>query len=510
MRRQIHRAVQLAALGREFAAASRRTGARKQEAQARVIDLLERLHGLPQKIGQILSLSELRTEAPLYRRLTETKAVLSLPEVKRHISNTFGLPWNVCFRSIEGPGIGASLAQVHKATLHDGRNVAVKIQLPYIRESLELDLRTLGWLTAPVGGLRRGFDLASYRREVGAMLQEELDFGHEAAALREFGAFATRFRSVAVPEVIEQLSNETILTMSWVEGETFAAVSKWPLAAQNKVASALLEFFFASIFQAKVFHADPHPGNYRFSRTGDRIRVGLLDFGCTRRLEPPTVAALRHLIDDTICGELTGDGRSALNRFVALGFHPGLLEPMQSRLPALCEILFEPLLIDAEYDLSKWRLGERVSAALSDYRWNFRAAGPASLIYFMRAYQGLIQYLSALETPINWRTVFEDSVANADLPPASPSSNSDAFSPAQTRVMKIRVVRGGVTKAELTFPATSAGNLADLLPEGVGPKLAARQIDAVAIGERAAAHGFPSGELFRLQEGSDDFSVWLE
>ena len=507
MRRQMRRAFELAVLGREFAVSKRRTGARKRDAQLRVIDRLENLHGLPQKIGQILSLSELRSDAPVYRRLTETKAVLSLPDVKRQITNAFGAPWQDCFRSIEGPGTGASLAQVHKAVLHDGRVVAIKVQIPNIAESLELDLKALGWLTAPVGGLRRGFDLASYRREVGTMLREELDFRHEAAALRVFGVFASRFRSMVVPEVIEECSNETILTMSWVEGETFSAVRKWPAEIRKKIAATLLEFFFASIFQAKVFHADPHPGNYRFSCSDAGITIGLLDFGCTRELESSTVTALRELIEGTIHGEFGGDGRNELNRFVALGFHPGLLEPMQARLPALCKILFEPLLFDVEYDLSQWRLGERVSHVLGEYRWNFRTAGPASLIYFMRAYQGLIQYLSALDVPIRWRSAFEDSVrASATVA----DGEDQETSPSLTRVMKIRVVRSGVTKAELTFPATSAENLDELLPEGVGPKLAARQIDVAAIAERAAAHGFPAGELFRLQEGSDDFAVWLE
>ena len=510
MRSQIHRVAQLVALGSEFAVAKRRSGTRKRDAQLRVIDRLERLHGLPQKIGQILSLSELRNDAPVYGRLTETKEVLSLPEVKRQITNELGLPWNVCFRSIEGPGIGASLAQVHKAVLHDGRAVAIKVQLPHIAESLELDLKTLGWLTAPVGGLRRGFDLASYRREVGTMLREELDFCHEAAALREFAAFAKRFRSIAVPEVIEECSNETILTMTWVEGETFSAVRKWPAETRKEIGLALLDFFFASIFQAKAFHADPHPGNYRFLRVGEEIAVGLLDFGCTRRLESSTVAALRELIEGTIQGESAGDGRKELNRFVALGFHPGLLEPMQSRLPALCKVLFEPLLVDAEYELSQWRLSERVGQVLGEYRWNFRTAGPASLIYFMRAYQGLIQYLSALAVPIHWRAAFESSLPNSEAVAGTAAFKSRDSSHSQTRVMKIRVVRSGVTKAELTFPAASAENLEELLPEGVGAKLAARRINVTAIGTRAAAHGFPAGELFRLQEGSDDFAVWLE
>ena len=508
--RQVRRAMELAVLGGDFAAAKRRTGARKMDAQLRVIARLERLHGLPQKIGQILSLSELRNEEPVYGRLTETKEVLSLPEVKWQITNALGLPWNACFRSIEGPGIGASLAQVHKAVLHDGRSVAIKVQLPHIAESLELDLRALGLLTTPVGGLRRGFDLASYRREVGTMLREELDFRHEAAAMREFGEFAKQFRRIAVPDVIEEFSNETILTMSWMKGEPFSAVRTWPAKSHQNVGASLLEFFFASIFVAGVFHADPHPGNCRFSRVGEEVSIGLLDFGCTRRLAREVVAGLHGLVDDTISGALSGDSRRALSRFAALGFHPGLLEPMQARLPALCEILFEPLLVGAKYDLSQWRLGERVEKLLGEYRWNFRAAGPASMIYFMRAYQGLIQYLAALEVPVDWRAAFEKSVPHMEAASAPNISNAAAWPELMTRVMKIRVVRGGVTKAELTFPAASAESLEELLPEEVGPKLAARHIDVAAIGDRAAARGFPPGELFRLQEGNDDFAVWLE
>ena len=507
MNRKVSRAVKLAALSKDFVSLRRK---RDEGARLRVVDRLMQLHGLPQKIGQILSLTELRDETPVFRGLTETNAVLSLDEVKSLITHGLGIPWNVCFRSVDGPGIGASLAQVHRATLLDGRTVAIKIQLPHIAESVELDLKALGWLTVPVGGLRRGFDLASYRREVGTMLREELDFRHEAEALRTFGAFAKQFPNVVVPEVIEEFSHEAILTMTWIEGDSFSTARKWPNKLREQIGSTMLEFFFASIFSAQRFHADPHPGNYRFSHSRDRAMVSVLDFGCTRELPYGTAVALRTLIEDSISGEVIRDGRRAFSRFVGLGFHPGLLAPMESRLPALCEILFEPFLFDRPFDLAGWRLGERVSEALGDYRWNFRTAGPASLIYFMRAYQGLIQYLDALEVPLNWRTVFEKSLPPKTVEKGASFTAKESWSAAVTRVLKIRVVRAGVTKAELTFPATAAENLVDLVPEEIGPRLSTRDIDIAAISRRAVSDGFPAGELFRLSEGKDDFAVWLE
>jgi len=510
MRRNLARAMELSALGKEVTALRRQEQVREVEGQTRVVERLLHLHGLPQKIGQILSLTELDRESHVFTRLVETAAQLPASVAFAEIDRALGRPWRDCFQSLSPQGIGASLAQVHRGTLWDGRDVAVKIQYPGMAESLALDLKALGWLTLPIGGFRKGFDVAGYRRELGEMLKKELDYQNEGQMLKRFRLLASNMNDVAVPNVIEEYSGSRILTMTWVDGESFRDARRWSVKEKSRIARALLSLFFIGFFSAHMIHADPHPGNYRFQRTGEGVTVAVLDFGCVKIFDSETVDHLQALIDDTVAGRLKGNPELARTRFERLAFQPLLLEPMQHVLPKLCEILFEPFCMDRPFDMKIWHLGARVEETLGNARWNFRMAGPPKLVYFLRAYQGLVQYLSALDVPVNWRAEYDRAVDNRRPTQSCEIRSTTAPLSSKSQALRIRVSRGGRTKAELTFPAAAAESLSDLIPPEVGPKLIARNIDVSQISRSLSENGFPPGNLFSLREGQDEFRVWLE
>lgn len=503
MRQNMTRAGRLAALGKNLIAARWKSGSPTQK-KNRIVDQLLRLHGLPQKIGQMLSLTELESDSPAFTKLVETEPQLSLHQAMAEIEGALGRPWNDCFLSVDSRGIGTSLAQVHRATLPDGREVAIKIQYPEIAKALGLDLKALGWLMAPIGGLRKGLDLPAIRCEIGAMLKRELDYRHEAEMLRQFALHAVP--GVEIPQVVSDLSNERILVMTWVAGQPFRDILSWPLEDRRAVAAIFIKAFLTSVFRAKIFHADPHPGNYRFRRGKEGVTVGVLDFGCVKELPAKTVKALHGLIADTISGHLRNDADRALARFEDIGFRTLLLDPMRHLLPELCDILFAPFLQDCTFDMKAWHLGERVENKLGELRWNFRMAGPPSLIYFMRAYQGLIQYLSALDVAVNWRSIYERSTDG------QPSKLTHPKQPGTTQPPRSHAlrIRAGRTKAELSLPAIAAENLSDLIPPEVEPHLVARHINVAEITRSFAEEGFPPGELFSLQDRQDEIRVWLE
>ena len=156
------------------------TGKGADDARRRLVERLGSLHGLPQKIGQLLALAG--PDGPSsFAPLTETRSALPLCAALDLLEASLGRPWTDCFRSIDAEGIAASLGQVHRAVLRDGRPAAVKIQYPDSAANVDADLGALDWLSLPFGGLRGGFDLAAYRREVGGMLRQELDYRREAA-----------------------------------------------------------------------------------------------------------------------------------------------------------------------------------------------------------------------------------------------------------------------------------------------------------------------------------------
>ena len=508
---QVDRSWQLGMLAKDMARGRLRRKRAGDQDRLPLVERMGALHGLPQKIGQILSLSELSREDQTYTPLTEYRATLPAPAAFAEMEKQLGRPLDAYFRQMDDTGISASIGQVHRAVLHDGRKVAVKVQYPDIAESVRLDLRALGWLTAPMGGLKRGFDLKSYQREVGSMLEEELDYRHEALMIKQFAASTAEWDDVEVPAVIEELSGDRILTMTWVEGEPFSAVRRWPAETRRQLSRTLLRLFLAGCFRWGTLHADPHPGNYRFRQQNGRATVGLLDFGCVKRIDEDLRNELAGLLEDVIEGRIEQSADRALARYAGMGFRQDMLEPIAHLLAPLSRVLFEPFHAPQPFSLASWSLGKGVEQILGNFRWNFRFAGPAHLIFLVRAYQGLIQYLQALDTPIDWREAWEETRQDCtpSLEPAQ-SARQESRGAMKSKSLRIRVSENKRMKVDLTFGARCAENLSDLIPPELQEKLRQRSIDIDETVRKVVASDFEPMELFQLEEGSKSVRVWLE
>ncbi len=483
-----------------------RVGGQGPQAERRLVDRLGRLHGLPQKIGQLLALRELGGPSA-YTPLTESAATLPGHEALALVESALGRRSSDCFRSFEPLGVGASLGQVHRAVLHDDRTAAVKVQYPDSRANVETDLQALSWLTLPFGGLGRGFDLAGYQHEVGGMLRQEVDYRQEARALERFAGLAAGFDRLVVPRLVPELSGDRVLTMTWLEGETLESACRWPEQDRRAAAGFLLRLFLTSCFTWRFLHADPHPGNYRFLRGPDGVRIGLLDFGCVLPVDEPTAQSLAFLVE---AAGGTAEQHEVLAAYRALGFNAELLQPLAHLLPGLNAILFEPFATPGPFALDAWKLGERVEALLGPFRWNFRCAGPARLIFLVRAYLGLIRYQHALNVAIDWSEAWRQTVAS--VPPPRPQSPPPAQEQRTilSRHLRVRVQEAGHVRVDLTFRAILAESLPDLVPPELHEQLHARNIDVQRIAADAANQQFAPGELFQLTEGARQVRVWLE
>ncbi|MGE3617824.1 MAG: AarF/UbiB family protein, partial [Gemmatimonadales bacterium] len=405
------RVIDLGALGADLAWARARSG--DPAAVRRVADRLATLRGLPQKIGQIIALTELDQDAGAFESLTEGPPGLAGEAAAALVEAELGRPVPDLFDRFDPVGIGASLGQVHRARTRDGLSVAVKIRYPGAAAAVEQDLGALNWLTWPFGGLSR-FDLQAYRVAVGRMLRRELDYRAEAASLRRFGELGRRVPGVEVPVPVPALSTGEILTMSWIDGSAFRATETWGLGARVAAGKALLEFFLRGLLEFGTVHADPHPGNLRFRLDGGRPVVGLLDFGCTADLDRPALAAARWFFREGL------DGLAApadyLAAYAALGFRADLLDALKDRLPIVTAALLAPFGSGDPIDLRAGPGGPALAELLGEHRMNFRAAGPPALIYLIRAWHGTMAYVRGLGAPFAWRPVLEGVLA--DLPAA--------------------------------------------------------------------------------------------
>ena len=204
---------------------------------------------------------------------------------------------------------------------------------------------------------------------------------------------------------------------------------------------------------------------------------------------------------------------SVLADYLSLGFNPDLLEPMAHLLPALNQVVFEPFVTEGPFSLSDWRLSERVESLLGPFRWNFRFAGPAGLIFVVRAYLGLIRYMQALRVDLDWSEVWRSSVGpgrHAGRPELAGKPAAAGGREVLSRHLRVAVWEAGQVRVDLTFKAVLAESLPDLIPDELGEKLRARGLDVQRIADQAARRRFAPGELFRLTEESKLVRVWLE
>ncbi len=233
-----------------------------------------RMRGLPQKLGQMLSFSLGHEEQAVdqYATLQQGAEPLALEVVRPVMEAAWGCPLEDVLSDIDPAAYAASLGQVHRTTLRDGRAVAIKVQYPGIRDTVMADLKMLGWLGTPFGNLRQGFDLTAYRETILHDLERELDYECEAKQQRAFAAWAAYDQFLIVPSVIDHLSTANVLVTEWQEGDHWNDVcANWNDTQKRSLANVMLQFFLGGIFQHGRMQADWHPETSVFVLTAIRL-----------------------------------------------------------------------------------------------------------------------------------------------------------------------------------------------------------------------------------------------
>ena len=256
-----------------------------QKASRRVRDELAALKGPAMKLGQLLSMQTgmlpeeaLQELATLQMRAPGMHASLARAQFK----SSLGKYPEEMFREFDpDPFAAASLGQVHRAVTRDGEKAAVKIQYPAIRSAIENDFKLLRSATLP--GQLSGHVPAALLDEIQRGVLEETDYLREADNLEFFGKGLSGLEYVAVPRVRRELTTDRVLTMSHIEGGTLSDLLKRKpsQAFRDLLGARLIEMYETQIQRLKALHADHHPGNYLFQPDG---RVGLVDFGCVKRI----------------------------------------------------------------------------------------------------------------------------------------------------------------------------------------------------------------------------------
>ncbi len=409
-----------AGVARSKDGAEEKLEARHLETALKMVRTLGEMKGAAMKIGQLASFVDTEFLPPEYAEIYQeelAKLRTSAPpmpweRVSKVIEEEYGEPVHEHFSHFEPDAFAAaSIGQVHRATLLDGRTVAVKIQYPGVAEALESDMRNAGILVRLARALAPGLDAKSVAEELKERVLEELDYEYEAQNQR---AFARAYRDhpfIYVPDVITRLSRRRVLVTEYVEGIGFERVKELDQQQRDRFGEIVFRFCFGSIYHLHHFNADSHPGNYLLMEDG---RVAFLDFGMTKKLDREQIELEQVAFDAAV----RKDSEQLRQRLHDLGF---IRKP--TKLDA--DVLMDHVMLvggwymeDRTYRVSSRRVMKIIESA-SDPRSEYfqvmrRENIPADELMGRRMEIGLIAVLAQLGAERNWHRIMREWIYGDD------------------------------------------------------------------------------------------------
>jgi len=286
----------------------------------------KQLGGLLIKLGQFLSArADLLPPEALAElaQLQDEIPAANFEDIQCAIERELGAPLCSLFAAIDPvPAGSASLGQVHRARLPDGRTVAVKVQRPGIEGLLHSDLRALRFVLESVRRLAPGVDavtdLRGLYREFCRTLFQELDYEREGYSIERFARLFAAESDVRVPQVIWSHTKRRVLTLEWIDGIRLSDLDGLDAAAVDRraVAKRILEVYFRQMLEAGFFHADPHPGNIFVQPQEVGFGLAFVDFGMMGSITPAMKAGIR----DWFLGIVDQDAKLVVRGLETLGF----------------------------------------------------------------------------------------------------------------------------------------------------------------------------------------------
>ena len=243
------------------------------------------------KLGQLASYVELEFIPAEYRELYQSELAalrdaappMSWDTIHEVLAAEWGRPPEEVLEIETDAVAAASIGQVHRGVLADGREVAVKVQYPGVASAIEADVRTALVLMRAWRGLVPGLGTSSLATELRDRVLEELDYRLEAENQAVFADAYSGHPFIHVPAPVPELCTALVLVTEWVDGAPFAAIRELPQAARDRFAEMLFRFYLGSMDVVGRFNADPHPGNFLLLPDG---RAAILDFGAVKRITP--------------------------------------------------------------------------------------------------------------------------------------------------------------------------------------------------------------------------------
>ena len=331
--------------------------------------------------------------------------------VRRRMAGELGAGWERRFAGFEREAArAASLGQVHRARSRGGVALACKLQYPDMAAAVEADLAQLKLVFAAWRRIDGAIDPGAIHAELAERLREELDYGREARHAALYAAMLRDEPGVRVPTVHSDLSTRRLLTMTWLDGAPLDSLADAPVGRRNDVARNLFRAWYAPFYDYGVIHGDPHPGNYTVRADG---AVNLLDYGCVRFFDGGFVRG----VVDLYRALRTGDEALAVSAYEGWGFTDLRRETIDV-LNLWAAYVYAPLLEDRERPIQDGGADGYGGAVAARVHRELRRIGgvrpPRAFVLVDRAAVGLGSVFLKLRAEINWRRLFEETIAGFD------------------------------------------------------------------------------------------------
>ncbi len=372
---------------------------------ARLTDQLAHLRGAAMKLGQMLSMDAGDVLEPdladILSRLRSNADPMPAKQLNAVMENALGTNWKTEFLSFNfKPIASASIGQVHQAYSDAGDNLAVKVQYPGVRKSIDSDVDNVGTLLKVVGLIPESVDYKGLLEEAKKQLHDEADYAREAHfAIRYHDALKDHPHFV-VPKIHTGSSSDAVLAMEFIDGSPIEQIEHYDQSTRDFVMHSLLELLFRELFEFKMVQTDPNFANYLYIE--NTRQIGLLDFGATREYSEQFSTGYRQAFASVV----NDDEQGLNNALEQIGFFSKTIMPAQRQaILDLVKMACEPMLVDEPYDFKASGLAQKLREAgtILSMEQDYWHTPPADALFLHRKIGGMYLLAARIGAKVNIR-----------------------------------------------------------------------------------------------------------
>ncbi|HGY9594438.1 TPA: ABC1 kinase family protein [Vibrio campbellii] len=372
---------------------------------ARLTDQLAHLRGAAMKLGQMLSMDAGDVLEPdladILSRLRSNADPMPAKQLNAVMENALGTNWKTEFLSFNfKPIASASIGQVHQAYSDAGDNLAVKVQYPGVRKSIDSDVDNVGTLLKVVGLIPESVDYKGLLEEAKKQLHDEADYAREAHFAIRYHDALKEHPHFVVPKIHTESSSDSVLAMEFIDGSPIEQIEHYNQSTRDFVMHSLLELLFRELFEFKMVQTDPNFANYLYIE--NTRQIGLLDFGATREYSEQFSTGYRQAFASVV----NDDEQGLNNALEQIGFFSKTIMPAQRQaILDLVKMACEPMLVDEPYDFKASGLAQKLREAgtILSMEQEYWHTPPADALFLHRKIGGMYLLAARIGAKVNIR-----------------------------------------------------------------------------------------------------------